>query len=258
MFARSTLAAVGVAAVLSGSVAVAGLAGPAAPALAALIGGDPAATAYQQTPTSPSPVPKAGRGRGPESQLTPEQRQQRHQQFMDRVAANLGVTPAQLQDAFKKARIDQVNQAVAEGRVSQEQANRMIERINTGQGFKPHGPGDKPNGPGQRGQGPDGRQAMRGGLGVAAEAIGITPEQLRQELRSGKSLAQVAQERGVSRDTLKQRILAAQQQRLDQAVQQGRMTREQATQVMNRLSANIDRMLDFTPGQRPDGRRGAQ
>ena len=43
----------------------------------------------------------------------------------------------------------------------------------------------------------------------------MTPDQLRAELQSGKSLAQIAQAKGVSRDTLKAKMLEAQKARLD-------------------------------------------
>ena len=80
--------------------------------------------------------------------------------------------------------------------------------------------------------------------------VTVTPEQIRTEIQAGKSLAQIAQEKGVSRDALKAKILETQKARLDAAVAAGRMTAEQAQQAAARMSANIDRMLDATPGQR--------
>lgn len=257
MLTRKKAAAAGVTVALAGALVVGGLTGPFAPAFAAPGEAGTIGSILRQTPpnTPPNPAPKPGSGRGPGQQLTPEQqqRQQQHQQaqqeFHNRVAANLGISPQALQEAFKKARIDGVNQAVAQGKLSQDQANQIIQRINSGQAFGPGGHPGLRQGPGGQG-GPAGRAAMHGGMQAAAQALGLTPEQLRQEVQGGKSLAQLAQARNISRDALKTKLQASQQQQLDQAVQQGRMTREQATQVMSRFAANLDRMLDFTPGQR--------
>jgi hypothetical protein len=163
---------------------------------------------------------------------------------------------------MKQARIDVINQAVQAGKLTQEQADRMIQAIQNGQqpGMRPNQPGQR--GPGQPGQGqpgqgqrgPGGPGAMRGGAELAS-ILGITPEQLRAEFQAGKSLAQIGQEKGISRDTLKQKILDARKAELDAAVQAGRLTAAQRDQIVARMTANIDRMLDMTPGQR--GRQGA-
>jgi hypothetical protein len=97
---------------------------------------------------------------------------------------------------------------------------------------------------------------MRGG-GEVASILGMTPEQLRTEFQAGKSLAQIAQEKGISRDTLKQKLLDARKAHLDAAVQAGRLTAQQRDAIIARITANIDRQLDMTPGQRgPQGAPG--
>jgi hypothetical protein len=99
---------------------------------------------------------------------------------------------------------------------------------------------------------------MRGGGMLAASVLGLSPEELRSQVQAGKSLAQIAQDKGISRDDLKSRLIAVQKARLDQAVANGRLTSEQAQQVAARFAANLDRMIDFTPGQRggPGGPAG--
>jgi hypothetical protein len=194
----------------------------------------------QQTPPEPKPKPgRGGQGERPRGGNM-------QQAYLNALAARLGLTTEQLEAAMKQARIDLINQAVAEGRLDQERANRMIQAIQSGQG--PGGPGMGQ--PGQRpGQGQRGPAAPGPGQAVA-DLLGMTPQQLRTELQSGKSLAQIAEEKGVSRDTLKAKILETQKARLDAAVAAGRMTAEQAEQAAARMSANVDRMLDATPGQR--------
>ena len=53
--------------------------------------------------------------------------------YLNALAARLGLSVDQLKEAQKQARIDLVNQAVAAGRITQEQANRMIQAIQSGQ-----------------------------------------------------------------------------------------------------------------------------
>lgn len=53
---------------------------------------------------------------------------------------------------------------------------------------------------------------------VVADAIGITPTQLRTELKSGKTVAQVAAAHGVSRATLKQKLTTAADARISKLI----------------------------------------
>ena len=204
---------------------------------------------------SPSPVPKPKPGRGGNMQ----QRQQMQEAYLNALAARLGLSVDQLKEAQKQARIDLINKAVADGTLTQEQANQRIQAIQSGQGPGQPGAGQRGQerpGRGQRGQqGPGQGQGQRGpgmpGPGQAiADLLGMTPQEIRTELQAGKSLAQIAEAKGVSRDTLKAKILETQKARLDAAVAAGRMTAEQAQQVATRQAANVDRMLDATPGQR--------
>ena len=74
---------------------------------------------------------------------------------------------------------------------------------------------------------------------TAAEALGLTPEELFAELRTGKSLAEIAEAKGVEVQTVYDAMNAARgeamQQALQQAVEDGRITQEQADQMIERL-----------------------
>ena len=200
----------------------------------------------RQASPSPEPKPKPGQGGQNERQRggNMQQRGQMQEAYLNALAGRLGLTVDQLKEAMKQSRIDLVNQAVAEGKLDQERANRMIQAIQSGQGPGQPGQGQRGQRPGQRGPG------MPGPGQAVADLLGMTPQELRTEFQSGKSLAQVAEAKGVSRDALKAKILETRQARLDAAVAAGRMTAEQAQQASARMSANVDRMLDATPGQR--------
>ena len=146
MFTRTRVAAGSAiaGALLVGAVATGGFAQAPTAAQAAQL--DPAGfeQLMQVTPQpSPSPSPKPGGRQGPDhgrQQLTPEQQQQRRQQmqqrreqYLNRLATNLGVDRSRLEEVFRQTKIDMVNQAVQEGRLTREQADQMIQRINSGQ-----------------------------------------------------------------------------------------------------------------------------
>ena len=74
---------------------------------------------------------------------------------------------------------------------------------------------------------------------TAAEALGLTPEELFAELHAGKSLDDIAEAKGVDVQTVYDAMSAARgeamQQALQQAVEDGRLTQEQADQMIGRL-----------------------
>lgn len=83
----------------------------------------------------------------------------------------------------------------------------------------------------------------RGGMwtmfDTAAEALGLTPEEFFAELRAGKSLAEIAESKGLDVQTVYDAMNAARgeamQQAIEQAVEDGRLTQEQADQMIERL-----------------------
>lgn len=97
-----------------------------------------------------------------------------------------------------------------------------------GNGLAPghsHGNGDKAEDPG-RGPGPPGPPGhvlpWRGGqLWVtAAETLGLEPGQLRQRLRAGETLGEVADERGVDREVLVAALLEVHEEQLTELLDQ--------------------------------------
>jgi Spy/CpxP family protein refolding chaperone len=133
----------------------------------------------QQQPGGPGQPGRPGRGEGngeQRPQLTEEQRQQFEQQreaaqqrYIDALAKNLGLDSStvkaaleQTQKDMQAARISEIQQAVADGKLTQEQADAMIQRIQQG---GPGGPGFGMGGPGgpEGGRGPGGPGGPQGG-----------------------------------------------------------------------------------------------
>jgi transposase len=75
----------------------------------------------------------------------------------------------------------------------------------------------------------------------AAEALGLPPEEFFAELHAGKSLAEIAEAKGVDIQTVYDAMNAARVEARDQFIQQavedGRLTQEQADQMLERLES---------------------
>jgi lambda repressor-like predicted transcriptional regulator len=161
---------------------------------------------------------------GPEDQ----QAQPRQEEFLSGVAAKLGVPVDQLKGAIQSTELEMLDNAVEQGKVGPEVADRLRQRIEDGSLAAPLAASLRAQARLNVGQ----RLVLHAG----AETIGVTPAQLVQELRSsGKSLAQLAEEKGVSREELKSGILTDVEKHLDNGLE--------------RLRENIDRIIDRSAGQ---------
>lgn len=100
-------------------------------------------------------------------------------------------------------------------------------------------------------QGPYG-PGMRGGFGgpqnslvaVAAKVLGLEQSALVAELNSGKTIADVAKEKGVSLDTIVDAFVAARADALKNAVASGRLTQTQADAMLAQMRANVTAQLN--------------
>ena len=119
------------------------------------------------------------------------------------------------------------------------------------------GPGlDRRHGP----RGHDHHHARRLVADVANELLGIEGQELRQELQSGKSLAEVAEANGVSSDELVSAIVAEINERTDEAVEAGRVDADKAAERLanaeERVAELITKTVDDLPERGQDGERG--
>ena len=168
--------------------------------------------------------------------------------FAARVAAHLGVTEQQLVDAFKAVRLEMLDEAVAAGKISPEEADQIRQRIEESKGL-----GLRP-GIGMRHWR---ARALGGIVKSVAETLNMTPREIVQDLRQGQSLAEIGQAKGVSIGTLKSAIVDAAKEKLDQAVADGKLTQDQADKIMTRLTDNIDKIVNWKRGGLGEGPLGS-
>jgi len=164
------------------------------------------------------------------TQLTPEQRSDA---IVADAAEQLGVEASELDAALTKARQNQVDAAVADGRLTAAQGEELKERIAAGDmplvGRGPGGPG-----------GPGGHGHHAFDLAAAAAFLGLTESELRTALHEdGQTLAEVAEAEGKSVDGLVAALVTAARERLDEAVEDGRLTEAQRTERLAELEERI-------------------
>src|SRR5437773_703392 len=88
------------------------------------------------------------------------------------------------------------------------------------------------------------RRLLRGAAGVVTNTIGIDRPTLRQELRSGKTIADIANEHDVDPQTVVDALVTAATKRLDAAVTAGRITSERASKIEQRLPDRIIKLVN--------------
>jgi polyhydroxyalkanoate synthesis regulator phasin len=180
------------------------------------------------------------------------------QTMLDRVAAKLGIDSVTLRDAIESSASDEIDERVAAGELTQEQADAMKERLADapenaliGGGFR-------------HGHGPGGGGHFCAGEELAT-FLGITQDELRTELQAdGATLATVAEAHGKSRDDLKAFLMEQFTAKLDERVAAGDLTQEEADARLAEKTANLDAIIDGTmpfgrgfrgdppPGMMPD------
>jgi len=173
--------------------------------------------------------------------------------FLESVASHLGVSVDSLKSAIKAAATDQVDAALKAGKITQAQADELKQAIESGQG--PLGLGIGPGlglglgggfGPGP---GPVPFAHAGGQLDAAAKAIGIDTSTLLNELRNGKSIADVAKEHNVSVDKVEQAMYDAAKAKLDQAVKDGHLSSDMEAKLLDGLKQGIDALVNGTPSK---------
>lgn len=163
--------------------------------------------------------------------------------FLNDAAQRLDVSAGELRAALEGAFGDQLDDAVRAGRLTQEQADAIKQRI-ARDGLPLGGPMGGPHGAFHGpGHGPF-------GLDAAADHLGLTEAQLARRLMDGRSLAQVASAEGKSVDGLKQALVDAAEARLDRAVQERDLTSAERDRILRDLEEHVDELVNGR-GPRP-------
>ncbi|MEM6280759.1 MAG: hypothetical protein AAF787_01085 [Chloroflexota bacterium] len=104
----------------------------------------------------------------------------------------------------------------------------------------------------------NGRSFRRGGGELVLEYTGLTHEELRDAVQNGSTLAELIEANGQSVDAFVDAAVAQAEERLDAAVEAGRLTADEAAEKAAQLETNIEARLNGTFERNFDGegRRG--
>ena len=128
------------------------------------------------------------------------------------LADALSITPEELQAAREQANQAALEQAIAEGLITQEQADEMAARKQTDEAL----------------------QSYLGRDVLLAEALDMTAEELQAAYDEGKSLSDLLSEKGLDATAVREKVQAAHEAALARAVADGVITQEQADELTER------------------------
>ena len=148
--------------------------------------------------------------------------------FVGHLASNLGKTP----DQVKKAMTDALNQSLADAVKAGELTQQQADAIKARESGKPVCSGALP-GVGERGHGRG--RAARVGLAEYAKALGISEQDLRQQLAAGKTVKDIAASQNLSESDFRGKLVDVVKADLDARVKSGKLTQQQEDDVLNKL-----------------------
>ena len=173
------------------------------------------------------------------TKLTPRQESQA---IINDAANQLGVQPRELSNALKQALKNRVDDAVEDGRLTEEQGRRLKERIDSGGvpffGLGPRGFHDHH----RKGLGP--HMLFGGKAAGAAEYLGMERTEMFEALSRGKTLADLARERDKPVAGLIDAMVEATEKRLDEAVADGKLTEADKKEVLADVRERISRLVN--------------
>ncbi len=156
---------------------------------------------------------------------------------LDRVARIVGVDSSRLKDAYRQVVNEDINAKVQEGKLTQDQASRIRERIENRI--------ESGNFPGWTWEGKYRMGGLKGVMAVhedIANFLGMTSDELRDACHE-KTLVEIAQEKGKSESELREFLKKTLEDKINKAVSDGVITQEQADNMKSRLDERIDKMV---------------
>lgn len=171
--------------------------------------------------------------------------------WQETFADELGVAVEDLVPAAKAASIATVNAAVEAGDLTADIGERIIARIEAGDGNGCRLLGGAFHWAGKHAVRADARHDL---MGAAAEALGMEPGAVIEALRGGDTLEEIAVAQGVDYETVSTAIVDAVKADLDALVAADKITQERADTMLDKLTQSL---ADGTwpPMAGPDGER---
>ncbi len=90
------------------------------------------------------------------------------------------------------------------------------------------------------------KELRKAGVAISAKTIGITPQALVADLKTGNSVAGVATQHDVSPQTVVYALVSAADSKINQAVNAGKLTSNQAKKIEAKLPTYVTKVVDHT------------
>jgi polyhydroxyalkanoate synthesis regulator phasin len=167
-----------------------------------------------------------------QAQEAPDTTSSWHDMYQQALADKLGITVDALQTAQEAAQSQVIDDAVAAGRITQDQADKLHNAQ----------PGDLRHGFAMK---------VRGAIGdviqSAAGILGLSTDEVKSGLADGKSLNDLAAEQGVS--NLEAQLVAKLTADIQAKVADGSITQDQADRLMQNLTERVANAVDQQGGK---------
>jgi hypothetical protein len=172
---------------------------------------------------------------GDVSAQTPDDAKSRRERYRELLAAELGITVEALTEAQTTARDQLIDEALAAGDITEEQAERLKE-LEPGEGLR--------LGIGAHMLGHKLHRALFGALEAASDIVDEPVDELRERIAGGESLAEIAASKNIDEETLKNDLVTALTERINQAMTDGDIDEEKADMLLENLDAFVERAID--------------
>jgi uncharacterized protein YidB (DUF937 family) len=180
------------------------------------------------------PLLASARGGQTSATPTPSATNPYCQQYLQDLAKRLGVSVSTLQQDKLAAAEDVLAQLMKDGKLTQNQANQIKQRLESHKACSGTGRGLWGRGVVMQAL----KQYIPGVATQVAQGLHMTVDQLKAQLQSGKSLSDIATAKGVSSTQLQTLVTNAIQNAVNKAVSDGNLTQQQATSIMQMLQKN--------------------
>ncbi|MFZ5631925.1 MAG: DUF2680 domain-containing protein [Bacillota bacterium] len=155
------------------------------------------------------------------------------QDFLAKFAGNLGVDQDKVVAALDATKKQMLDEAVQQGRITQEQADKIAARPNENFGWFGDFHGKKHD------RKPGFKEGGRNFNDDMAKVLGITPDQLKAEFQSGKKLPQIITDHGLTAEQFNQKMLEMKKEALAKAVSEGKLTQEQVDKMIQKMEQRL-------------------
>lgn len=189
-----------------------------------------------------TPSPKAS----PKPGAAQAQAQAHCDAFIADLAHRLGVSTDKLKSSVKDSLKKSIDDAVAKGDLTADQATKLKARIDAAQGCQglrgPRGFGGRPGGPGPFG---GARQnILEQVTNAAATALQQPAADVRKDVMAGQTLHQIAGPKNITKTEFDTAFKAALKSQTDPQVAAGKLNAAQQTKLIERATAIADKLWD--------------